>query len=221
MSEALLTPPFPYLSCVQCPLGQVPNSELTACRPIVPSHLDWDSPSVLPHLDIFGDLFAIINLFLPSVGLLSPPFSPLSVCWPPFSSLWSSSASTTPPWSLHSQLFNSEILSFQVMASGRELCYCMLCGIAFCYLMTFVLVSRPSELVSLSPLLPPSSPFFKNSLNSQICTLTRLLPGMSMATVYAAVLVKTNRLVRVFKPNNALRPRWIGPIPQANLKIFS
>jgi len=33
------------------------------------------------------------------------------------------------------------------MASGRELCYCMLAGIALCYGVTFVLVSPPSELV--------------------------------------------------------------------------
>jgi len=33
------------------------------------------------------------------------------------------------------------------MASGRELCYCMLAGIALCYGITFVLVSPPSELV--------------------------------------------------------------------------
>jgi len=47
-----------------------------------------------------------------------------------------------------------------------------------------------------------------------VCTLTRILIGLSMATVYAAILVKTNRLTRVFKPNSALRPKWIGPTAQ-------
>jgi hypothetical protein len=47
-----------------------------------------------------------------------------------------------------------------------------------------------------------------------VCTLTRVLLGLSMAIVYAAILVKTNRLARVFKPDSALRPRWIGPTAQ-------
>ena len=55
-------------------------------------------------------------------------------------------------------------------------------------------------------------------LQLQICTLTRVLLGLSMAIVYAAILVKTNRLARVFKPNSALRPRWIGPSAQVELK---
>uniref|UniRef100_A0A183BM07 G_PROTEIN_RECEP_F3_4 domain-containing protein n=1 Tax=Globodera pallida TaxID=36090 RepID=A0A183BM07_GLOPA len=142
-------------SCVQCPLGEVPNPELTACHQIVPSHLDWDSP------------WALVPALFSSVGLLATSFVTL--------------------------VFLRFNYTPVVMASGRELCYCMLAGIALCYSMTFVLVSRPSEL---------------------ICTLTRLLPGLSMSTVYAAILVKTNRLARVFKPNNALRPKWIGPTPQ-------
>uniref|UniRef100_A0A914H1P1 G-protein coupled receptors family 3 profile domain-containing protein n=1 Tax=Globodera rostochiensis TaxID=31243 RepID=A0A914H1P1_GLORO len=142
-------------SCVQCPLGEVPNPELTACHQIVPSHLDWDSP------------WALVPALFSSIGLLATSFVTL--------------------------VFLRFNYTPVVMASGRELCYCMLAGIALCYSMTFVLVSRPSEL---------------------ICTLTRLLPGLSMSTVYAAILVKTNRLARVFKPNNALRPKWIGPTPQ-------
>ncbi|KAL3080796.1 hypothetical protein niasHS_014901 [Heterodera schachtii] len=142
-------------SCVQCPLGEVPNSDLTVCRPIMPSHLHWDSP------------WALVPALFSSVGLLATSFVTL--------------------------VFLRFNYTPVVMASGRELCYCMLAGIALCYSMTFVLVSRPSEL---------------------ICTFTRLLPGLSMATVYAAILVKTNRLARVFKPNNALRPKWIGPTPQ-------
>ncbi|KAI1732777.1 7 transmembrane sweet-taste receptor of 3 GCPR domain-containing protein [Ditylenchus destructor] len=70
-----------------------------------------------------------------------------------------------------------------VMASGRELCYCMLFGISLCYLVTFVLVNRPSAI---------------------ICALSRVLIGLSMAAVYAAILVKTNRLARVFTPSSAV-----------------
>ncbi|CAK5049358.1 unnamed protein product [Meloidogyne enterolobii] len=142
-------------SCIQCPLGEVPNAELSICEPIRPIHLDWDSP------------WAFVPAIFSSIGLLA-------------------TCAVTA-------VFIRYNYTPVVMASGRELCYCMLAGIALCYGVTFVLVSPPSELV---------------------CTLTRILIGLSMATVYAAILVKTNRLTRVFKPNSALRPKWIGPTAQ-------
>uniref|UniRef100_A0AC35F4M8 G-protein coupled receptors family 3 profile domain-containing protein n=2 Tax=Panagrolaimus sp. PS1159 TaxID=55785 RepID=A0AC35F4M8_9BILA len=80
-----------------------------------------------------------------------------------------------------------------VMASGRELCYCMLFGIALCYFVTFILVSKPS---------------------SFICTAQRIFMGLSMSAVYAAILVKTNRLARVFKANSPVRPKCISPPAQ-------
>lgn len=58
-----------------------------------------------------------------------------------------------------------------VMASGRELCYCMLFGITLCYMVTFVLISRPSV---------------------YICSMQRVLIGLSMSAIYAAILVKTS-----------------------------
>nr|CAD2185391.1 unnamed protein product [Meloidogyne enterolobii] len=143
------------IPCIQCPLGEVPNAELSICEPIRPIHLDWDSP------------WAFVPAIFSSVGLLA-------------------TCAVTA-------VFIRYNYTPVVMASGRELCYCMLAGIALCYGVTFVLVSPPSELV---------------------CTLTRILIGLSMATVYAAILVKTNRLTRVFKPNSALRPKWIGPTAQ-------
>uniref|UniRef100_A0A915LLS8 G-protein coupled receptors family 3 profile domain-containing protein n=1 Tax=Meloidogyne javanica TaxID=6303 RepID=A0A915LLS8_MELJA len=143
------------IPCIQCPLGEVPNAELSICEPIRPIHLDWDSP------------WAFVPAIFSSVGLLA-------------------TCAVTA-------VFIRYNYTPVVMASGRELCYCMLAGIALCYGITFVLVSPPSELV---------------------CTLTRILIGLSMATVYAAILVKTNRLTRVFKPNSALRPKWIGPTAQ-------
>jgi CBS domain containing-hemolysin-like protein len=82
------------------------------------------------------------------------------------------------------------------MASGRELCYCMLLGISLCYLVTFVLVSKPS---------------------TYICASSRVLIGLSMAAVYAAILVKTNRLARVFKPSSAIRPKFISPPAQVGI----
>jgi hypothetical protein len=86
-----------------------------------------------------------------------------------------------------------------VMASGRELCYCMLFGITLCYLVTFVLVSRPSV---------------------YICSMQRVLIGLSMSAIYAAILVKTNRLARVFKPTTPIRPRFISPLAQVTIYPF-
>jgi len=46
-------------SCIQCPLGEVPNAELSICEPIRPIHLDWDSP------------WAFVPAIFSSVGLLA------------------------------------------------------------------------------------------------------------------------------------------------------
>lgn len=86
-----------------------------------------------------------------------------------------------------------------VMASGRELCYCMLTGILLCYLVTFVLVARPS---------------------ASVCAASRILIGLSMSAIYAAVLTKTNRLSRVFTPKSAAPPSCILPWSQVNFKSF-
>lgn len=80
-----------------------------------------------------------------------------------------------------------------IMASGRELCYCMLCGILLCYMVTFILVSKP---------------------NVAICAASRVLIGLSMSAIYAAILTKTNRLARVFSIQSAARPGCIVPSAQ-------
>lgn len=41
------SPKLLYSSCIQCPLGEVPNMALDACEPIKPVHLEWDSPWAL------------------------------------------------------------------------------------------------------------------------------------------------------------------------------
>ncbi|ETN68417.1 7 transmembrane receptor, partial [Necator americanus] len=87
-----------------------------------------------------------------------------------------------------------------IMASGRELCYCMISGISMCYLLTFFLVSQPSA---------PSCAFTRSS-----CMHLKVLMGLSMSAIYAAIITKTNRLARVFKPDSAQRPRCITPTAQ-------
>ncbi|VDD87151.1 unnamed protein product [Enterobius vermicularis] len=83
-----------------------------------------------------------------------------------------------------------------VKASGRELCYCMLFGIGLCYCVTFILLSKPTP---------------------NICALSRIIIGLSMSVVYAAILTKTNRLSRVFSPKSAARPGCI--VPRAQIAI--
>jgi hypothetical protein len=72
----------------------------------------------------------------------------------------------------------------------------MLFGISLCYMVTFVLVSKPS---------------------AYVCALSRVLIGLSMCAIYSAILVKTNRLARVFKPTTPVRPRCISPPAQVAL----
>lgn len=85
------------------------------------------------------------------------------------------------------------------MASSRELCYCMLLGIGFCYLLTFFLLSKPNVIS---------------------CALFRVFIGASMSAIYAAILVKTNRVARIFKPSSAIRPKFISPSSQVQFLYF-
>ncbi|CAD5226266.1 unnamed protein product [Bursaphelenchus xylophilus] len=142
-------------SCIQCPLGKIPNHRFDSCRPIQPVHLQWSSVWALSP-SVFSLLGLTATIFVTSVFV---------------------------------RYNNTPV----VMASGRELCYCMLFGIALCYLATFVLVSRPS---------------------TYSCALSRVLIGLSMCAVYAAILIKTNRLARVFKPSSPVRPKLISPPAQ-------
>uniref|UniRef100_A0A914ZSR6 G-protein coupled receptors family 3 profile domain-containing protein n=1 Tax=Parascaris univalens TaxID=6257 RepID=A0A914ZSR6_PARUN len=143
------------VSCIQCPLGEVPNANLGACKPIPPTTLEYNSPwVVLPAA--FSTLGIAATVFVVSVFIRY---------------------SATPV----------------VMASGRELCYFMLTGISLCYMVTFVLVSKPTV---------------------GICAASRVLIGLSMSAIYAAILTKTNRLARVFSPQSAARPGCIVPRAQ-------
>ena len=64
-----------------------------------------------------------------------------------------------------------------IMASGRELCYVIMVGLMLSYVMTFIMVAKPS-LVS--------------------CLLLRIGLGLSLSIGYAALLTKTNRISRIF-----------------------
>ncbi|KAI5745297.1 hypothetical protein M8J76_009889 [Diaphorina citri] len=82
-----------------------------------------------------------------------------------------------------------------VKAAGRELSYVLLFGILLCYLVTFVLVLKPSDLV---------------------CAIQRFGAGFCFTVVYAALLTKTNRISRIFNAGKrtAKRPNFITPKSQ-------
>lgn len=81
------------------------------------------------------------------------------------------------------------------MASGRELCYIMLCGICFCYGMTFFLLNHPT---------------------AAICGVLRMGLGLCLCIIYSAILTKTSRLSRIFTSNvrSMQRPKFISPKAQ-------
>ena len=86
-----------------------------------------------------------------------------------------------------------------IRAAGREVSLVLLGGILSCYLMTFLVVgARPSPLA---------------------CAAQQLGFGMSFAVCYAALLVKTNRIARIFRAGRRTvqRPGCIGPSSQVLL----
>lgn len=78
-----------------------------------------------------------------------------------------------------------------MMASGRELMLVLLAGIALCYSLGFSLLA---------------------SLNARRCVYQRYGAGVSLSICYSAILVKTNRIARIFRGNH--RPAFITPKPQ-------
>ncbi|XP_022243237.1 metabotropic glutamate receptor-like isoform X2 [Limulus polyphemus] len=82
-----------------------------------------------------------------------------------------------------------------VKASGRELSFMLLTGILICFLMTFVLLAKPSM---------------------EICGLQRFGVGFGFSIIYSALLTKTNRISRIFDNarKSARRPSFISPKSQ-------
>ncbi|KAJ8969645.1 hypothetical protein NQ314_001647 [Rhamnusium bicolor] len=63
-----------------------------------------------------------------------------------------------------------------VKSSTKELCYIILAGMTLSHASVFAILAKPSPLS---------------------CALTRFLPGLSFAMIYAALLTKTNRIARI------------------------
>ncbi|KAI3384824.1 hypothetical protein SNEBB_009077 [Seison nebaliae] len=88
-----------------------------------------------------------------------------------------------------------------VKASACELSYISLTGILVCYTVSFVLVSRPSIFV---------------------CGLQRFCSGFGCSMMYAAILVKTNRIARIFNSGrkNPKQMQYISPKSQVIICIL-
>ena len=82
-----------------------------------------------------------------------------------------------------------------IKASSRELSTILLIGILLCYIIPLIYLVKPS---------------------AGSCAIQRLISGLCFALVYSALLIKTNRIHRIFNHSNSnsLSPRFVGPISQ-------
>ena len=82
-----------------------------------------------------------------------------------------------------------------VRAAGRELSYVLLTGLLFCYLVTFLLMIKPTTI---------------------ICAVEQFSIGLCFSVVYGALFIKTNRISRIFAASKktSKRPMFISPKSQ-------
>ena len=87
-----------------------------------------------------------------------------------------------------------------VKASGRELSYLMLLGIDMCFAAAIIFLCPPSKLV---------------------CGVQRFIAGLSLSLCYASLLLKTNRLYRIFRNAtlSTTRPSLTSPISQVTIAL--
>lgn len=79
-----------------------------------------------------------------------------------------------------------------IKASGTELGFILLCGIALSYISTFVFLLKPSSIT---------------------CGLTRCLIGLCFTICYVAIFTKTNRIARIFQ-SSPEKLRYTSPRSQ-------
>ncbi|XP_064473197.1 metabotropic glutamate receptor 5-like [Ornithodoros turicata] len=84
-----------------------------------------------------------------------------------------------------------------VKSSTRELSYIILFGMFLCHGSTFALLAKPTALT---------------------CFITRVLPGLSFAMIYAALVTKTNRIARILAGSKkkiiTKKPRFMSATAQ-------
>ncbi|KAI6239141.1 putative metabotropic glutamate receptor mgl-1 [Aphelenchoides fujianensis] len=93
---------------------------------------------------------------------------------------------------------NLQHMQWNSWRAGGSCSYILLVSIIFCYATTFVLISPPTALT---------------------CAMKRTGIGFAFSCLYSAMLVKTNRIFRIFSSatRSAKRPGCISPISQVML----
>ena len=89
-----------------------------------------------------------------------------------------------------------------VKASSREISSILLLGLVLCFIMPFLFIAKPS---------------------SATCAIRRFGVGFSFAVCFSALLVKTNRIYRIFNQkllDPRKPPRFTGPVSQVVLTIL-
>ena len=79
-----------------------------------------------------------------------------------------------------------------VKASGRELCFVILAGIALCFIVPFLFIAKP---------------------NDPLCYTRNLVIGLALAMCYAPLFMKINRIYRIFTSarSSVARPPLVTP----------
>ena len=87
-----------------------------------------------------------------------------------------------------------------VKASGRELCFVILAGIALCFIVPFLFIAKP---------------------NDPICYTRNLVIGLALAMCYAPLFMKINRIYRIFTSArfSVARPPMVTPRMQLLLTL--
>ena len=91
--------------------------------------------------------------------------------------------------------FNNKLIK----ASNRELSAILLCGVLFCYILPFIFLIKPSPAAF---------------------SIQRIGSGLSFSIVFSALLVKTNRIHRIFNRADhkiTTPPHFIGPVSQVSI----
>ena len=149
------------LACINCDVGEMPNSGNTQCVPIYPTYLKW------------SDTWAIIILIASFFGVIAT-----GVVVAVFI------------------IFHKHEL---IKASSRELSAVLLCGLLLCYILPLFFMAKPSV---------------------SICTIRRFGVGFVFSLCYSALLIKTNRIHRIFsRPQVLKRPKFISPLSQIVLTL--
>ncbi|CAH1972944.1 unnamed protein product [Acanthoscelides obtectus] len=86
-----------------------------------------------------------------------------------------------------------------VKSSTRELCYIILAGMTASHGSIFVILAKPMAVT---------------------CALTRSLPGLSFAMIYAALLTKTNRIARILAGSKKRFPTRKPMFMSATAQVF-